>query len=69
MTKIKVSEVGKSSNDIIIDEIISDDEIVASYVPRGSCFCSITKGEPPLMDGCDPLQRCVFIFDKFIESV
>ena len=38
MTKIKVSKVGKSSNDMIINVIISDDEVVASYVPPRFLF-------------------------------
>ena len=38
MTKIKVSEVGKSSNDMIINVIVSDDEVVASYVPPRFLF-------------------------------
>ena len=45
MTKIKVSEVGKSSNDMIINVIISDDEVVASYVPPRFLFLFNNKRE------------------------
>ena len=38
VTEIKVSEVGKSSNDMIINVIISDDKVVASYVPPRFLF-------------------------------
>ena len=33
-----VFEGKKSSNDIIINDTMSDDEVVASDVPRGTCF-------------------------------
>ena len=31
-------ECKKSSNDIINNDTLSDDEVVASHVPRGTCF-------------------------------
>ena len=37
-TNMAVFEGEKSSNEIINNDMISDDEVVASYVPRGTWF-------------------------------
>ena len=36
-----ISEAKKSSNDIMINETMSDDELVASDIPRGTCYTSL----------------------------
>ena len=62
MTKIKVSEVGKSSNDIIINVIISDDEVVASYVPPRFLFLFNNKKETATDGRTRPLtETCIHI--------
>ena len=37
-TNMVVFEGEKSSKDIVINDVMSDDEEVASNVPRGTCF-------------------------------
>ena len=40
MTNMAVFEGKKSSNNIIINDTMGDDEVVASDVPRGTCYSS-----------------------------
>ena len=62
MTKIKVSEVGKSSNDMIINVIISDDEVVASYVPPRFLFLFNNKRGTATDGWIRPLtETCIHI--------
>ena len=39
-----VFEEKKSLNDIIINDTMSDDEVVASDAPRGTCFSDLELG-------------------------
>ena len=62
--EIKVFEVGKSTDDMINNIVMSDEEEVASDVPRGTCF-RFASGTP-----CGRLHRS-FIFDfrsRFIST-
>ena len=56
MTNMAIFEDKKSSNVIIINDAMSDDEVVASDVPRGTCYpqkqpYSSFKSNTGYMDG------------------